>query len=182
MCRSKLKQLLAASALILCAAAAPRARADTLVVVDRTANSSRNPSWGLGLMLGEPTGFSIKRYLGRDAVHVYLGGAYGPGVRFGADYLFGVAQVLNGGNAWLDLFVGGGAFVGALRGPCDGINNWQGTCNGDGYLGARMPFGMELRFRNAPLSIGLEVAPGLAFATGRSGLLVDADLALRILL
>jgi hypothetical protein len=173
--------LLAASVLALVCVAAPRAHADTLVIIDRPAQN-RAPSWGVGLMLGEPTGLTLKHYLGRDAVHVYLGGAYGPGVRFGVDYLFGVAQVLGGGNAWIDLFVGGGAFVGTLRGPCDGINNWQGTCNGDGYLGARMPLGFEVRFRSAPISLGLEVAPGLAVASGRSGLLVDADLALRLLL
>jgi hypothetical protein len=178
---AKLLSAVCALSLVSLAAVRP-ARADTLVIVETPSNTYRAPSWGIGLILGEPTGFSVKRYLGRDAVHVYLGGAYGPGLRVGFDYLFGLAQLHDGRSASLDLFVGLGAFAGALRGPCDGINNWQGTCNGDGYVGARMPIGLELRFRNAPISLGLEMAPGLAFATGRSGLLVDADLALRVLL
>jgi len=176
------KLLPAALALCLLSMAAQPARADTLVIVDAPSTNYRTPAWGIGLILGEPTGFSVKRYLGRDAVHVYLGGAYGPGLRVGFDYLFGLARLQEGRNASLDLFVGLGAFAGALRGPCGGINNWQGDCNGDGYLGARMPLGLEVRFHNAPISIGLELAPGLAFASGRSGLLVDADLAVRILL
>jgi hypothetical protein len=179
---AKLLRSSIACALCLTFAAARTAQADTVVVIDTPPSNYRAPAWGLGLILGEPTGFSVKRYLGRDALHVYLGGAYGPGVRFGVDYLFGLAQLHNGRSASVDVFVGAGGFVGALRGPCDGLNNWQGTCNGDGYLGARMPIGLELRFRAAPISLGLEVAPGLAFATGRSGMLVDADLALRILL
>ena len=176
------KLLSVACALCVSFAAAQPARSDTLVIVDSPSTNYRTPSWGLGLMLGEPTGLSIKRYLGRDAVHVYLGGAYGPGLRLGFDYLFGLAEVHNGRSASIDVFVGLGAFAGALRGACDGINNWQGTCNGDAYLGARMPIGLELRFRNVPISLGLEMAPGLAFASGRSGLLIDADLALRVLL
>ncbi len=176
------KLLSATCALCLAFAAVQPAQADTLVIVETPSTTYRTPSWGIGLMLGEPTGLSIKRYLGRDALHLYLGGAYGPGLRVGVDYLFGLAQLHDGRNASVDLFVGVGGFAGALRGPCDGINNWQGTCNGDGYLGARMPIGLELRFRKAPISLGLEMAPGLAFAAGRSGLLVDADFALRVLL
>lgn len=175
------KLLSAACALCLAFAAVQPARGDTLIIVD-TPTNYRTPSWGIGLMLGEPTGLSIKRYLGKDAVHVYLGGAYGPGLRLGVDYLFGIAQVHSGSSANIDVFLGLGAFAGTLRGACDGFNNWHGTCNGDGYLGARMPIGIELRFRNVPISLGLEMAPGLAFAPGRSGLLIDADLALRVLL
>ena len=107
------KLLSAACALCLAFAAVQPAQADTLVIVETPSTTYRTPSWGIGLMLGEPTGLSIKRYLGRDALHLYLGGAYGPGLRVGVDYLFGLAQLHDGRNASVDLFVGVGGFAGA---------------------------------------------------------------------
>ena len=171
-----------APALLLCLSLS--ARADTAVVIETAPyTTSDAPRWGLGMMLGEPTGITLKRYLGgRHAFDVYLGGAYGPGVRVGFDYLWGIARLLSDRSAAdLNFYLGVGPFVGVLRGPCGGIDNWRYQCDGDLYAGGRMPIGLELKFRTAPFSLGLEVAPGLAFAPGRAGYIVDASLVARVL-
>jgi hypothetical protein len=137
--------------------------------------------WGLGIQIGAPTGLTLKRYLGRDAIDFYVGGVYGPGLRVGADYLFGLAQLADSPSVNLDLYVGVGPFVGLLRGPCAGVSSWPGTCDGDGYLGGRVPIGLELVSKRAPFSLGLELAPAFAVAPNRAGVLLDVNLAARVL-
>ena len=179
---------LVAPAIVLCLSLA--ARADTAVVVEGPGHVVTGPGyyepsrWALGLSLGEPTGLSIKRYLGgRNAFDINLDAVYGPGFRLGFDYLWGLGQLLNDRSTMnLNVYLGVGPFIGSLRGPCGGFYNWQDTCSGDVYLGGRMPIGIEAVFRNAPITLGLEVAPGVAFAPGRAGILVDASLLLRVLL
>lgn len=178
---SRFQRHLLPAVALLCLPLSLPAFADTVVVVQSNPVYEA-PRWGIGLVLGTPTGLSLKRYLGRNAFDVYLGGVYGPGMRFGADYLWGLAQLVRAQSVNLDFYVGLGGFVGALRGPCGSFYNWQGTCNGDGYVGARVPIGLEFVFKSAPISLGLELAPGIAFAPDRQGFLFDGNLALRFLL
>jgi hypothetical protein len=77
--------------------------------------------------------------------------------------------------------VGLGPFVGAFQGPC-GPGFFDNRCNGDVYFGGRVPFGVELLLKEVPLTFGLELAPGLAFAPARAGLLLDFLFAIRWLL
>lgn len=139
--------------------------------------------WSLGVDLGTPTGISAKRYLGgANAFDLNLGFAYAPGLRFGADYLWGLAQLLPDRSALsLDFYIGAGPFVGTLRGPCGGWQ-WGTACNGDLYVGGRVPIGLEAVFKRVPVAIGLELAPGLAFSAGQTGFLLDTVLTLRVLL
>ncbi len=62
--------------------------------------------------------------------------------------------------------------VGSLTHPCQFYGDF-GTCNGDGYIGARIPFVLEL-WPRAPLNFGLQIAPGLAFNQNNVTGLVDA--------
>lgn len=139
--------------------------------------------WSLGAMLGTPTGFTAKRYLGgSDAFDINLGAAYAPGLRFGVDYLWGLAQLLSNNSALnLDFYLGAGPFVGTLQGPCGGWS-WGAACNGDLYVGGRMPIGLEAVFKRVPFTVGLEIAPGLALSAGRTGFLLDSVLIGRVLL
>jgi hypothetical protein len=133
----------------------------------------------LGLTIGDPFGISLKRYLGTaNAWDVYAAFAYGPGIRFGGDWLWNLGRLIAERKFELDLYAGVGPFIGALSDPCGPgfINN---RCNGDLYLGARVPLGVELLLREAPVTFGLELAPGIAFAPGRAGLLLDFLLAVR---
>ena len=135
--------------------------------------------YALGLMLGDPFGVSLKRYLGANAWDAYVAFAYGPGFRFGGDWLWNLGRLERHRKFDLDLYAGVGPFIGTFQGPCGGFFN---RCNGDAYLGARVPLGVELLLTEVPLTFGLEVAPGIGIAAGGPGLLVDFLFLVRLLL
>ncbi|TMA19926.1 MAG: hypothetical protein E6J88_17800 [Deltaproteobacteria bacterium] len=138
----------------------------------------RAPRWGFGFMLGDPTGLTLKRYMGRNAFDAYLG-FWAPGLRFGADYLWNLGRLANSPKVELDIYAGGGGFAGALSGPCGpGFI----TCGGGAaYVGARMPLGAELLLKEAPFTFGVEIAPGLAAGNFGLGFILDFLLIARIL-
>ena len=139
----------------------------------------RPARWGLGLTVGDPFGVTLKRYLGNEnAWDVYAAFAYAPGVRFGGDWLWNLGRLAAERYFDLDAYAGVGPFVGVLSDPCGPgfINN---RCNGDAYFGARVPLGLEMLLRRAPVTFGLEIAPGVGFAPARSGFLLDFLLAVR---
>lgn len=139
----------------------------------------REARWSAGVMLGGPTGLSVKRYLdGANAWDVEVAFAYGPGLRVGGDYLWGLGRLERHAKFDFDAYLGAGAFAGALTGPC-GWGFFRDRCGSGGYFGARMPLGVELLLREAPLIAGVEVAPGLAVGAGDPGFLLDFILNLR---
>jgi hypothetical protein len=149
----------------------------------RGSDHAGRAGYGLGVILGEPTGVSLKRYLPGGGWDAYVGFAYGPGVRFGFDWLWTLGNIARGQDVYLDGYVGVGPFLGTFAGQCNGgfINN---TCNGDFYFGGRVPFGVEAIFRRAPVSLAVEIAPALGIvpaAPARAGLLLDVLLAIRFL-
>jgi len=152
-----------------------------LLGVSSTAGAApvRQPSSNaLGFMLGGPTGISFKHWFGgSDAFDVGVGA--GPGLRVHADYLWGIAQLLtNTSDMHLDFYVGAGGVLGfGGYGWCGWYDGRRGHyCADDAYLGARIPVGLDLGLRRAPITFGLEVAPGLAISPHRAGPLVDAFL------
>ena len=169
---------LALAAALLCSAPA-FARESQLPLRNGLEQVDRPDRWALGMMLGDPFGLSLKRYLGRNALDVYVAFAYGPGIRFGGDWLWNLGRIERHAKFDLDVYAGVGPFIGTFQGPCGGFFN---RCNGDAYIGGRVPLGVELLLKEAPLTFGLEVAPGLGIASGGPGLLVDFDFVVRILL
>ena len=139
----------------------------------------RPDRWALGVMLGDPTGFTVKRYLGRNAFDAYLG-FWAPGLRFGGDYLVDLGRMVNSPKVDLDIYVGGGAFAGVLQGPCG--PGFIACGGGEGYIGGRMPLGAELLLKEAPVTFGAEVAPGLAAGRFGLGFILDFALIARVLL
>jgi hypothetical protein len=159
---------------------APRAEARELA--DGDGRSS------IGVTLGEPFGLSFKRYMGGNAFDVNLALAYGPGVRLGADYLWQLGLLHDHSTLQLNAYAGLGPFIGSFVGPCNfdyGFNRCGNGYNSGVYLGGRVPLGLEAVFNQAPIAIGLEIAPALAFGPGRSdygvGYLLDALIAIRFL-
>jgi hypothetical protein len=144
--------------------------------------SGHPAQWAAGLTLGDPFGFTVKRYLGgADAIDFNIALAYGPGFRVGVDWLWGLGRLERHPKFNLDLYFGVGPFVGTMQGPC-GPSAFPDRCNGDVYFGGRVPVGVELLLKEVPLTFGLELAPGLGIAPGRAGLILDFLLALRLLL
>ena len=103
------------------------------------------------------------------------------GLRLGADWLWNLGRAERHRQFDLDVYVGVGGFVGDLQGPC-GPGFLDNRCNGDFYFGGRAPLGAEILLKEAPVSFGVEIAPGVGFAPGRAGLLIDFLLAVRYLL
>src|SRR5260221_248309 len=81
------------AAVLLCAS--PALARDTRLPVQTGLEEVARPArWGLGVMLGEPFGVSLKRYLGGvNAFDVYAAFAYGPGLRFGGDWLWELCRI-----------------------------------------------------------------------------------------
>lgn len=164
-------------AALLCALPARAARETGLQPV------SLPPRWAVGLTLGEPFGLSVKRYLGgANAWDAYAAFVYGPGLRFGGDFIWTLGRIGRNPKLDVDVYAGVGPFIGAFEGWCGpGFARYQ-CGNGDFYFGGRVPLGVEVLLREAPVSFGLEVAPGIGIAPGFPWLLLDVAFAFRVLL
>ncbi len=149
----------------------------------RAAPVSHPAGLGIGLMLGDPTGLTLKQTLG-GANAWDLGVGIGPGVRLHADYLWGLAQLLsNTSTLSLDIYLGVGPVLGIARGWCGSSYDPGNACGGRGaFVGVRVPFGLEARLSRAPVTFGLEIAPGIWLGQNFSESLLDVFLFVRFLL
>lgn len=149
----------------------------------RAAPVSHRPGLGIGLMLGDPTGITLKQSLG-GANAWDLGIGVGPGIRLHADYLWGLAQLLsNTSTLTLDIYLGVGPVLGIARGWCGSPSDFDRDCNNRGvFVGVRVPFGIEATLVRAPVAFGLEIAPGVWLARNFASELLDVFLFVRFLL
>lgn len=123
---------------------------------------SQPEGWGLGVMLGAPTGLAVKHWNGGpNAFDLGLG--VGPGLRLHGDFLWGLAQVMSDkSDLTLDLYLGVGPVLGVARGWCGTAFAPVDRCGrGDFFFGARVPFGIDARLARFPFTFGLELAPGV---------------------
>jgi hypothetical protein len=113
--------------------------------------SAQERKFGLGVVLGEPTGVSAKLWLGQtsaiDGV-VAWSFANNPSVTFHADYLFHFFDVFSLKEGRLPLYVGIGGTISIAPEP---------------DFGVRFPVGVTYLFDTAPLDVFLEVAPIFLF-------------------
>ena len=116
--------------------------------------------FGLGLIIGDPTGINGKYFLSPEiAIDGSLGFSFigRDHIQLNADFLwhFGIQR-------WsavsLDLYLG----VGPILGIVD-HDDRRGRNYGDGglWIGARGPFGASLSFNSVPIDIFLEIAAAL---------------------
>lgn len=120
----------------------------TLGAAPAWAEGRRGGRLGVGLILGEPTGLTGELRLGsRNAIDAAFGidALEGGGAYVHADFLLLLPDLLRGGAVALSPYLGVGALV----------------FGGDVHVGGRVPFGLALEFRTAPLQLFLEVAPRL---------------------
>ena len=111
---------------------------------------------GLGIIVGAPTGFSIKYWNSSgDALQGYVGGGFG-GIAFGADYVFNT-NAFNDRN--IPFYYGPGAFIGPAiyGGPRYDRNRGLG-------LGFRFIFGADYVFPDHPFDIAFEIGPALVLS------------------
>lgn len=120
---------------------------------------------GLGIVLGEPTGFSGKYWLDdQKAIDGIVGYRWGKSVVLAGDFLWHFAQPFGADNDFtsrLFAYVGGGLMFGAFNSSSAGNTNTNATEFG---LALRIPAGLEWRSFDQQFGVYLEVAPGMAIA------------------
>ncbi|MBD3346933.1 MAG: hypothetical protein GF401_17910 [Chitinivibrionales bacterium] len=108
-----------------------------------------NPGFELGVIVGEPTGLSIKQWVSSKgafdgaAAWSFAGGDF---LHIHADYLIHNHRFIKVTRGSLPLYMGLG-----------GVIRIAGA--GKAHVGARIPFGMSYLFEGAPLDLFLEIAP-----------------------
>jgi hypothetical protein len=107
---------------------------------------------GLGVVLGEPTGISLKKWVG-DIIAINGAAAWSFGrkdaFQIHADFLFHKFGLFEVGEGKLPLYYGIGTRV---------------KFETDSKVGARIPVGVNYIFENEPLDIFLEIVPILDLA------------------
>jgi hypothetical protein len=129
---------------------------------------STDKSFGVGLMVGAPSGLTAKYYLDTPLALAFgLGSShYGhhdgrndryhnDGIHFHTDVLWHPVVLMSDGAIQLPLHIGIG---GQIRNHGNADNNTDHS-----HLGARVPFGISVDFQRVPLDIFFELAFALEF-------------------
>jgi hypothetical protein len=113
-----------------------------------------NKTFGLGLMVGAPTGLTGKYFVASDRAFDFgLGAIYyyrhGNGLHIHGDYLWHPVSLVHAEPFELPLYIGVGARLWSF--DCDGCSN-NATA-----IGVRVPFGIDFDFNDVPLDIFFEL-------------------------
>lgn len=107
--------------------------------------------YGFGAAIGEPSGFSIKKFNNHsEAVQYTLGYSFlesNKGINFGADYLIHKYDYIIAEKGTIPVYYGLGAH----------LKSWQETTQ----IYARVPLGLAYEFSDYPMDVFIEAAPGL---------------------
>lgn len=128
------------------------------VVLLAAAGVKAEEGFGVGVIVGEPTGISVKKWLNKDsAIDAAAAWSFSDNAsfQFHADYLvhnFALLGTGSGGRLPVYLGIGG-------RIKLQNENNGRGRNNNDALLGIRIPFGISYLFAKAPMDIFAEVVP-----------------------
>jgi hypothetical protein len=118
-----------------------------LVVLSSASARAESGSFGLGLILGQPTGVTGAYQLSdRTAIDAAVGLGWVDARRFylHVEFDYFLPRLISGGSAELSAYLGIGGFFYDLR--------------DDPGLGVRAPFGLSLDFTSVPLQLFLEAS------------------------
>ncbi len=141
-----------------------------IVLLPGRAEAEEKGVLGVGLIIGEPTGISMKYYLGDDtAIDGAVGGAFlGKGVQVHADFLWHPWILETKPSFVLPAYVGLGLRV---------LNRNAGGGEADNLrIGVRAVGGLLFDFTEAPLDVFLEVAGVADYRTKGEGFGLDINL------
>jgi len=129
----------------------------------RQSNFQANKTFGLGIMLGAPTGLSGKYFLGPDtALDFGIGviGGYGrrDGLHLHMDFLWHPISLVSTEPFELPLYFGIGGRIWDYDYHYRDIDYNEGTA-----VGVRVPLGIAFDFNNVPIDIFAEIALVLDF-------------------
>jgi hypothetical protein len=106
-------------------------------------------NFGLGIILGEPTGLSMKiwqsEYVAYDAALAWSFGKDG-NVHIHVDYLLHNYEIIRTANSYTPIYYGIGGRI---------------QTKDETALGVRIPLGIDFRSRRIPIDIFLEIVPTL---------------------
>lgn len=145
--------------------------------------SAQSSGFGLGIMLGEPTGISAKYWIsGENALDFGLAwgglGRDGGYLHLHGDYLFHNFSLINVSSGKLPLYFGPGLrFRSWTNDRYWNNGRWNESRNGHARLGVRFPVGLAYLFDGAPVDVFIEVVPTLDLIPSTS---FDMDAALGV--
>jgi len=152
--------------------------AAVMALAERRAAAQTGGAFGLGLIVGEPTGVSGKLYLSRKhAVDgaIGLGFSDGRGIHVHADYLWHPLVLTQTPSFDLPLYLGIGGRVQSHGKRNDREEHLA--------IGPRFVVGLLFAFRTAPIDVFLEAAVGVDLVatdeTPRDGLTIDLGAGIR---
>jgi len=139
-------------------------------------------TFGIGLMLGDPTGLSAKYFMsGQTALAFGLGNAYHDhhypndfhyhGIHFHTDVLWHPVLLVRNPSIRLPFYLGIGGQFRAYE---------DGNGNDHSYLGFRVPFGIAIDFVRAPIDIFFELVPTWVFVGPGDDFYIGGALGFRI--
>lgn len=133
--------------------------------VSGAAMAGQGEGTGLGIILGEPTGLSIKKWTGTgQAIDFGIAWSFSENnsFHFHADYLIHSFDILetDGSEGKIPVYFGLGGRLKLSEDEDDG----KGRNNEDSLIGIRIPFGISYLFRDAPVDIFMEIVPVLDIA------------------
>lgn len=119
---------------------------------------------GVGLIVGEPTGLSLKKWIGgNSAIDAGVAWSFSENasLHLHGDYLFHRFDLLSAPElkGTIPLYFGLGARVKFKEG-----DNGHGRNDSDALVGIRVPLGIAFLFSNAPVDIFAEIVPILDVA------------------
>jgi hypothetical protein len=132
-----------------------------------TAQSPKGKSTGVGVVLGDPTGATLKYWTGNmEAYNFYIGNSYFGELTVGVDYM----QHYNAFNSSVfNVHLAGGV----VAGLGNGNSGWIRKGKDDGFyyrdgktfgVGARGMLGLNFVPKSSPFEISLEVGPFLGIS------------------
>ena len=152
------------------------------LVASSFAANAQSSGFGLGIMLGEPTGISGKYWIGSDRA-LDFGLAWGVWngtyLHLHADYLFHNMELIKVTKGKLPLYYGPGLRMRSWTGGRYWRKGeWHDYDGSHVDLGIRFPVGVAYLFDGAPVDLFLEVVPTLDLVPA-TGLEFDAALGAR---
>ena len=137
-----------------------------LTVLLFVSGARADDGFGVGIILGEPTGISIKKWISNDtAIDAAAAWSFSENAsfQFHADYLVHNFVVLKSAvpEGRLPVYVGIGGRI-----KLQNNDNLNRRNDHDALLGVRIPFGISYLFAKAPVDIFAEIVPVLDLIPG----------------
>ena len=130
-----------------------------LIAVIMSSPAHAEHRWGVGIIVGEPTGISIKTWINdRNAVDAAAAWSFSENAsfQFHADYLFHNFTLvkIDDVSGTFPVYYGLG---GRLK--LKDENKGKGRNDDDALVGIRVPFGISHLFADAPVELFIEIVP-----------------------